>query len=206
MTFGAFMAIFRTICYKYVYYYFTSTQFRLNFENEDNKQINQVTQDILKNSLIPIPPLQEQYRICGILDKSFSLLNNIKDDANEIQILVNYAKYKILESVFSDSSSYKSYYKNYSKLEEEILLISTHNKELKSRDVESVGDIPVVSQSKQLIDGYSNDMSKMINDVPVIIFGDHTRIIKYVDKPFFLGADGVKLLKAKKQDVISVIL
>ena len=37
-------------------------------------------------------------------------------------------------------------------------------------------------------------------DVPAIIVGDHTRIIKYVDKPFFLGADGVKLLKSKKED------
>jgi type I restriction enzyme S subunit len=35
-------------------------------------------------------------------------------------------------------------------------------------------------------------------DVPAIIFGDHTRIFKYVEKPCFLGADGVKLLKAKK--------
>ena len=37
----------------------------------------------------------------------------------------------------------------------------------------------------------------MFTDVPAIIFGDHTRIIKYVDTPCFLGADGVKLLKAK---------
>jgi len=46
MSFGAFMAIFRTKCYKYTYYYFLSKQFRSNFENENNKQINQVTQDI----------------------------------------------------------------------------------------------------------------------------------------------------------------
>ena len=35
----------------------------------------------------------------------------------------------------------------------------------------------------------------LFKDVPAIIFGDHTRIIKYVDKPFFLGADGVKVIK-----------
>ena len=42
-----------------------------------------------------------------------------------------------------------SYYENYEKLSDSITLISTHNKELKSRDVKSSGMIPVVSQSKQ---------------------------------------------------------
>ena len=35
---------------------------------------------------------------------------------------------------------------------------------------------------------------------PAIIFGDHTRIVKYVDKPFFLGADGVKVLRCRFED------
>ena len=33
----------------------------------------------------------------------------------------------------------------------------------------------------------------LFEEVPVVIFGDHTRVIKYVDEPFFLGADGVKV-------------
>lgn len=37
----------------------------------------------------------------------------------------------------------------------------------------------------------------LFKDVPVIIFGDHTRIVKYVEMPFFIGADGVKILKSK---------
>ena len=36
--------------------------------------------------------------------------------------------------------------------------------------------------------------------MPVVIFGDHTRVIKYVDKPFFLGADGTKVLRSKIAD------
>ena len=40
----------------------------------------------------------------------------------------------------------------------------------------------------------------MFTDIPAIIFGDHTRIIKYVDVPCFLGADGVKLLKTKDKN------
>ena len=113
MSFGAFMAIFRTICYKYTYYYFLSAQFRSNFENENNKQINQVTQDILKNSLIPIPPLQEQYKICETIEKYFDLLNSIENNINSIKELVYCIKNKILEKFFGENSSYKSYYPNY---------------------------------------------------------------------------------------------
>ena len=40
----------------------------------------------------------------------------------------------------------------------------------------------------------------MFKDVPVIIFGDHTRVIKYVEEPFFLGADGTKILRSKIPD------
>ena len=36
--------------------------------------------------------------------------------------------------------------------------------------------------------------------MPAIVFGDHTRIVKYVDQPFFLGADGVKVLRSRFKD------
>ena len=58
----------------------------------------------------------------------------------------------------------------------------------------------VVDQGQNVIAGYTNQDEGIFEDVPAIIFGDHTRIIKYVDEPFFLGADGVKLLKSKKQN------
>lgn len=60
------------------------------------------------------------------------------------------------------------------------------------------GLIPVVDQGKTLIGGFTNDFERVCKTKsPVIIFGDHTRIIKYVDFPFAMGADGVKVLKPK---------
>ena len=58
----------------------------------------------------------------------------------------------------------------------------------------------VIDQGQNVIAGYTNLEDGLFEDVPAIIFGDHTRIIKYVDHPFFLGADGVKLLKSKRKD------
>lgn len=63
------------------------------------------------------------------------------------------------------------------------------------------GKYPIIDQGKEQIAGYTNSEDGIFWDVPAIIFGDHTRIIKYVDEPFFLGADGVKVLKCKMPDV-----
>ena len=59
------------------------------------------------------------------------------------------------------------------------------------------GLYPIVDQGQSEIAGYTNESDGVFKDVPAIVFGDHTRIIKYIDTPCFLGADGVKLLRAK---------
>ena len=53
----------------------------------------------------------------------------------------------------------------------------------------------IIDQGQDIIAGYTNCEDGIFKKIPAIVFGDHTRIIKYVDTPFFLGADGVKVLK-----------
>ena len=63
------------------------------------------------------------------------------------------------------------------------------------------GKYPIIDQGQIQIAGYTNSEDGLYRNIPAIVFGDHTRIIKYVDTPFFLGADGVKLLKSKIDNV-----
>lgn len=63
------------------------------------------------------------------------------------------------------------------------------------------GNFQIIDQGKSDIAGYTNEHSGLFTETPAIVFGDHTRILKYVDKPLFIGADGVKLLKSKVPDV-----
>ncbi len=59
------------------------------------------------------------------------------------------------------------------------------------------GRWPIIDQGQQVVAGYTDDNSKIITPPePIIIFGDHTRIFKYVDYEFALGADGTKPLLA----------
>lgn len=61
-----------------------------------------------------------------------------------------------------------------------------------------IGEYPVVDQGKALIAGYVDDKSRLCgNGRPAIVFGDHTRCVKYADFPFCMGADGVKVLRPK---------
>ena len=65
------------------------------------------------------------------------------------------------------------------------------------------GKYPIFDQGQEYIAGFTDKEEGAYTDVPAYIFGDHTRIIKYVEKPCFLGADGVKLLRCRDYKVNS---
>jgi type I restriction enzyme, S subunit len=57
------------------------------------------------------------------------------------------------------------------------------------------GEYPIVDQGQGLIAGWTNKAEAVLKDgLPYIVFGDHTRLFKYIDFPFALGADGTKLI------------
>ncbi len=67
-----------------------------------------------------------------------------------------------------------------------------------SRDYKSSGSFPIIDQGQRLIAGWTDDDAGLIStNLPVVIFGDHTRAFKYVDFPFVRGADGTQVLKPK---------
>ena len=65
------------------------------------------------------------------------------------------------------------------------------------------GTYPIIDQGKKMIAGYYDEDYGVYYDIPAIVFGDHTRCVKYIDFPFYLGADGVKLLKVKNKNIRS---
>ena len=67
-----------------------------------------------------------------------------------------------------------------------------------SRDYKSSGSFPIVDQGQRLVAGWTDDETGLISThLPVVVFGDHTRVFKYVDFPFVRGADGTQVLKPK---------
>lgn len=67
-------------------------------------------------------------------------------------------------------------------------------------DYLDTGKYRIFDQGKEYSVGFSNDEQGVVSDYPYIIFGDHTRVVKYVNEPCFIGAEGVKLLKVINKD------
>ena len=71
---------------------------------------------------------------------------------------------------------------------------------LKTDEYRPEGKHWIIDQGQNDIAGYTDREEGLFEEVPAIIFGDHTRVVKYIEEPFFLGADGVKVLRSKEPD------
>ena len=67
--------------------------------------------------------------------------------------------------------------------------------QIKASEYMKSGSIPVIDQSKNFVAGYTNNQAALIEEnLPIIVFGDHTRVLKYISFPFAKGADGTQLV------------
>ena len=154
---------------------------------------------LLSNIELSIPPLATQQKIAGILSAYDDLIEN-----NRRQIrLLEEAGQKLYKEWFV-----KLRFPGYEntkiidgvpegwKKEKVGNLIKTlsKTKQVKTGEMLKKGIIPVIDQSRDFIAGYTNDEETMIMEkVPVIVFGDHTRVLKLIQFPFARGADGTQV-------------
>ena len=78
VSFGAFMAVYRTPYFSYIVHFLRSNFFRSVFDDSNSTAINQLTQDMLKRAVVPLPPLAEQLRIVDKITELFERLNCIE--------------------------------------------------------------------------------------------------------------------------------
>ncbi len=99
MTFGAFMAIFRTQLNLWTKAYLDSPLFRKTLSSVNTVTINQITQSNLKNALLPIPPLPEQQRIVDKLEQILPLIDEYKINEEKLSKLNETLPAKIKQSI-----------------------------------------------------------------------------------------------------------
>ena len=163
--------------------------------------VTNISSELVYFVKVNLPPLPEQRKIAKILstwDKAIStterLIDNSKQQKKALMQQLLTGKKRLLD----DSGKPFEGEWLFSTFSEVFKVANNKKTQIKSGDYLESGNIPIVDQGKQLISGYTNNVEKY-DDIPVIIFGDHTRIVKWVDFEFAQGADGTQVLKATKR-------
>jgi type I restriction enzyme S subunit len=84
---------------------------------------------------------------------------------------------------------------NYRELDE-ILIAGNASTTVPKKEYKKNGKYPIIDQSMKDISGYSDDVKAIPSKLPCIIFGDHTRIVKYASDEFAQGDSGTKVFVA----------
>ena len=162
----------------------------------------------LGKMVIPIPPLNEQTHIVAEINRWFSLISDLKRNESGLNETVKVTKAKVLDlaihgklvpqdpndepaiellkrvnpnAAICDTSHYGNLPQNWciSSLECLCTNIASKKYQIKQSEINKNGKYPVISQSANFIEGYSDADSKLLHiPSPIIVFGDHTRITK----------------------------
>lgn len=118
------------------------------------------------------------------------------DEAIELQeqYIINLKKKKlsIMRTLFSFSNECILTFKD-------VVKPHKYKKELQTSQYQETGSIPVVDQGKNKIVAYTDNKDYIISppEKGLLLFGDHTTEVKYINYEFAVGGDGVKLFEEK---------
>jgi type I restriction enzyme S subunit len=152
------------------------------------------TRDLL-NFEIGLPPLPEQTAIANLLSTWDKAIENLQCTINNLQLRKKWLMQQLLSGKKRLRGNIKRKW-NEIFFDDLFQVINGKAFQLNKSEYLKKGKYPIVDQGQNLIVGFS-DNKKPFNNIPIIIFGDHTRIIKFIDFSFFPGADGTQLFKTK---------
>jgi type I restriction enzyme S subunit len=158
---------------------------------------NALTKGMIEKFDVICPDMKTQDKIAGILSKYDELIENSR---KQIALLEEAAQrlYRewFVDFRFPGSTSHNSLPQGWQEESVGSLLAKVHRtKQIPTSAMIDNGSIPVIDQSRDFIAGYTDDVDSLVkSDVPIIVFGDHTRVLKYIQFPFAKGADGTQLI------------
>lgn len=138
-------------------------------------------------------PLLEQQQLVAVLGEAFNSIDKAKSIAEQNLKNAKELFESYLQSFFVNPGE-EWEENNFENCIDKV----TYTTKIQRNKFLKTGEFPIVSQEKDLINGFWNKKDDLFEiKKPVIVFGDHTQILKYVDFNFVLGADGVKILQPK---------
>ena len=157
----------------------------------------------LQSLSITHPTLPEQEKIAAFLTSVDDRIDQLK---RKKSLLQDYKK-GAMQKLFSQELRFKDEQgKDFPDWEEKKVkdtfeIIPTKKFQILGSKISEEGQYPVVDQGKDLVAGFSDDKDKLFDKGEVIVFGDHTTHLKFIDFKFVVGADGTKLLRNKNENL-----
>lgn len=187
---------------KYLFYLSKTKKFMHYIQNRGKGAANQIRIAIgaIKDYTLELPRIVDQRRIVAILSAYDDLIEN-----NQKQIkLLEEAAQRLYKEWFVDlrfpgwenTKIVDGVPEGWERATVGSLLRKiSRTKQILACDYQIDGTIPIIDQSRDFIAGYTNNTEARIElNEPIIVFGDHTRILKYITFPFAKGADGTQLI------------
>ena len=97
VSFGAFMAVCRSEFNKWIFYILHTDYFDRYLDKSNSTAINQITQKMLLELPIPLPPLAEQKRIVAEVEKWFALIDDLETNKQDLQAAIRQVRAKVLD-------------------------------------------------------------------------------------------------------------
>ena len=198
MTFGAFMAVFRSEHGKLLHHVFQSGIFKKQINEHLGATINQITNKSLNSFKVPLPPTdEERTEIANALSDVDALLATLDQVIAKKRDLKQAAMQQLLTGKtrlpgFGGEWETKPFSAVLNRL-------NAKSHQIQASEYQETGRFPVVDQGKDFVVGFSDREDKRFRcpDGGVIVFGDHTCIVKFIDFDFLVGADGTQILHGK---------
>lgn len=178
-------------------YYLINYNRNLLIANSSGSTFLEISKSNLENLSFYFPPIDEQKRIAEVLSLCDKLIENLKKLIEKKEIY----KKGVMQRVLTGKVRFNGFtdaWETY-KFEDIFIRIAGKKYQINQNEYKEIGKYPVIDQGKKYITAYSDNADKVFNNDNIIVFGDHTRIFKYVDFNFIIGADGVQLLKTNKE-------
>ena len=216
---------YKAVTQKYLFYFLLSYKEEFVKMGGGGAQPN-ISKEKIISTLIPVPPIAEQNRIADEIERLIAFIETIDLNQGRLEQSLKLCKERILDMALSGklipqdqddepaiellrkinpsfAPTDNRHYENLPSGWQEVAFdhifksIPTKRFQVQQKEIQPKGTIPVISQSANYIEGYTDDIDKIFTATPVIVFGDHTRVVKFVDFPFVVGADGVKIYSTK---------
>lgn len=159
----------------------------------------------LWNMLVAVPKLPEQQKIADCLS---SIDDLISAEEKKLALLNDYKKGWMQKLFPAEGKTVPEWrfpeFKDRGEWTSDLIanVISTIRppKKLSTFEYKMIGRYPIVDQGQDEFCGWTDERSSLVDfDNKVLIFGDHTCVVKLVDRPFAQGADGIKIISTKKK-------